>query len=405
MGMFQGNKLVEGSRSNTGGLLVSGVVAPAVKFIVDPKFDTAEMSSVFQNGKLFDYTAGGYVNQEVVIPLGRLVGVGKPVVDQVTGNRVPTITLPGISNNNNTIGIAPFNYYKDGYQKDLLSGNQPTVVTHYLVRVPYIPGYEPKTMNLQGLLQEEKDLSINGKMPWGSVIGGNITEGDNLKSSPSGRFCKWIKGTDDASDIVGQVWSMDLNRETTGWMKWMLWSESVLANKSITGDDKVINRSGSSEFPDVETGWPYNELYYSGDTTLQQYQTEFVTNPTGIPGLHDGSGNYTGYGINDTPYDDIEIGEVPGDASDGLEIIVNALDYAGYKVSNLQPGATVKIDGVELPADRYTVDALKGTFRIKLTTADAGKKITATYKMYRYGTPTYLDFKGVVGAVYILLKF
>lgn len=406
MPVFEGNKLMEGSRSHTGGLIVSGHVAPAQTWLLDQRFSDTDMQGVFNNGYLFDYAPGGYVNQKVVIPMGRVLGVTTPQMDRITGKLLPVVTLPGISNNNNAVGILPFNLYVDGTQQEKLSGNYATVVTNNYIKVPMMSGIKPATMDKAGLLKEEKEISIDMKMPWGAAIGEELLrEGDYVKYTASGRFTKWDKSKDGITDLIGQVLATDYNFEESGWFKWMLYDQSLLSDKRYTGDDRVINNTGTSDIPILNDGYPITEKYLEGDMNLRQYWSEFIDNPTGMPGLHDGSGDFVGYGINDTEFKDIPQDTIPGTVEDGDTLIINVVGHIGEKITNLQNGLVLKVDGTEVDPSKYTVDTVNGKITLKVNQADAGKPITATFKAYRYGTSTYLDFKGVNGAVYILLKF
>lgn len=398
MALFNGNKRVEGSRSNTH-LVKSGHMSPAEKWILDPQFKDNSMSSIFKDGVLFEYEYGGDGFTDVVIPKGRVVGVAKPVKDFVSKKFVTTMTLPGMATDGNCIGMVPYNICKDYFQQDRFGGNAPSIITLDYVTLPYIPSVAAATtMDKQGILQEEKALSVDLKMPWGAVIGADITEGCYVKATASGRLCKWKKGTDNFCDVVGQVLATDLNNEMWGWYKWMLWDEQVRND-----DDQYINRSGVSNLPS-DTGYPYDPSYADGSTVFQNYQSQFVNAPTGIPGLHDGMGDFEGYGKNDTEYKDIELGEVPAGVKDETIMAFQALDLVGGKLNNLRPGVVVKIDGTTVDADRITINYKKGIINVKLTTGDANKPVTGTYKAMHYGTPSYLDYKGVVGAVHVLLK-
>ena len=235
-------------------------------------------------------------------------------------------------------------------------------------------------------------------MPWGAVIGAGVKEGCYLKSTPSGRFTKWEKGTDNFVDVVGQVLATDFNSEPFGWEKWMLWDPSVRHE-----DDMYINRSGSSDLPS-DAGYPFSPEYAEGNTVFQSYQSQTVNNPTGIPGLHDGSGNFTGFGKNDTEYKDIDLGKVPTIKVDDTIIVINAKDYAGGNLKNLQEDSVeIKVNGSKV-TDGISIDYEAGTISFPVKTAQSGQAITGSYKAFHYGTPTYLDFKGVVGAVFVLLK-
>lgn len=395
MALFRGYENQQGSRSHTA-LVRSGHMSPAEKWILDPTFLDAKMSSIFKDGVLFNYQYGGPGMDEVVIPKGRVVGVGASVKDYVSKKFLASITLPGLALNGNTIGMAPYNFTKDWFQLDRFGGNQPSIITLEYVELPYMPGFTANTnFNVQGVLAEEQMLSIDNRMPWGAVIG-ECQNGDYLMATPSGRLTKW--DGQDFSKVVGQVLASDMNAEPTGWLKWMLWEEQHKYD-----DNAFINRSGASNMPSDE-GYPYDPTYAEGNTIFQNYQSKIISNPTGIIGIHDGSGNYDGFGKNDTEYTDMLIGTVDVGTGAGVVVQFQAVDFAGGKLTNLQNGVTVKIDGAEIDADRVTINYTKGLISVTMTGDDAGKDVTATYKALHYGTPSWADFKGVHGAMYVLLK-
>ena len=391
MALFRGYENQQGSRSHTA-LVRSGHMSPAEKWILDPTFLDKKMSSIFKDGVLFNYQYGGPGMDEVVIPKGRVVGVGASVKDYVSKKFLASITLPGLALNANTIGMAPYNFTKDWFQLDRFGGNQPSIITLDYVELPYMPGFTPETSyDATGVLKEEQAISVDNRMPWGAVIG-ECQNGDYLKATPSGRLTKWKSGTDKPEDIVGQVLASDLNAEPTGWLKWMLWEEQYKYD-----DDTFINRSGVSNLPSDE-GYPFDPTYAEGNTIFQNYQSNLINNPTGIIGLHDGSGNYDGFGKNDTEYKDIELG-----TKEAAKPFLGAFkDFAGGILKNIQQGVVVKVAGTEVPADKVTIDYRQGLITIAADVAEG--KVTATYKAMHYGTPSWADFKGVQGAMYVLLK-
>lgn len=398
MALFRGYENQQGSRSNTA-LVRSGHMSPAEKWILDPTFMDKTMSGVFKEGVLFNYQYGGPGMEEVVIPKGRVVGVAKSVKDYVSNKYLASITLPGLALNNNTIGMAPYNFTKDWFQMDRFGGNQPSIITLEYVKLPYMPGFTPATtMDKAAVLEEELAISVENRMPWGAVIG-KCENGDYLKATASGRLTKWDPTKDSYHEVVGQVLASDLNSEPTGWLQWMLWEEQYKKE-----DDQFINRSGVSNVPSDE-GYPYDPTYAEGNTIFQNYQSQLLTNPTGITGLHDGSGNYDGFGKNDTEYADMEIGSISdGTAADTL-VQFQAIDFAGGKLKNLQEGVVVKIGNDVVPAENLTIDYVKGRITVKVPSTVTGeKKVTATYKAMHYGTPSYSDFKGVQGEMFVLLK-
>ena len=391
MALFRGYENQQGSRSHTA-LVRSGHMSPAEKWILDPTFLDKKMSSIFKDGVLFNYQYGGPGMDEVVIPKGRVVGVGASVKDFVSKKFLASITLPGLALNANTIGMAPYNFTKDWFQLDRFGGNQPSIITLDYVELPYMPGFTPETSyDATGVLKEEQAISVDNRMPWGAVIG-ECQNGDYLKATPSGRLTKWKSGTDKPEDIVGQVLASDLNAEHTGWLKWLLWEEQYKYD-----DDTFINRSGVSNRPSDE-GYPFDPAYAEGNTIFQNYQSNLINNPTGIIGLHDGSGNYDGFGKNDTEYKDIELG-----TKEAAKPFLGAFkDFAGGILKNIQQGVVVKVAGSEVPADKVTIDYRQGLITIAADVAEG--KVTATYKAMHYGTPSWADFKGVQGAMYVLLK-
>ena len=397
MALFRGYENQQGSRSNTA-LVRSGHMSPAEKWILDPTFLDKSMSGIFKEGVLFNYQYGGPGMDEVVVPKGRVVGVGKSVKDFVSNKYLATITLPGLATNGNTIGMAPYNFTKDMLQMDRFGGNQPSVITFEYVKLPYMPGFTPSTvMDKSSVLEEELAISVENRMPWGAVIG-KCENGDYLKATPSGRLTKWNSATDSFHEVVGQVLASDLNAEPTGWMQWMLWEEQYRKD-----DDQFMNRSGVSNLPSDE-GYPYDPTYAEGNTIFQNYQSSLVTNPTGIPGLHDGSGNYDGFGKNDTEYTDMVLYTTDGSEGNAT-LILQAIDFAGGKIKNLQQGIVVKLNGTPVAADKITIDYTKGIIKVAMeASVESDKAITATYKAMHYGTPSYSDFKGVQGEMFVLLK-
>lgn len=408
MALFRGYQNQQGSRSNTA-LVRSGHMSPAEKWILDPTFKSSAMNSVFQDGVLFHYQYGGPGQEEVVIPKGRVVGVGASVKDFVSNKYLASITLPGLALNKNVIGMAPYNFTKDMLQQDRFGGNQPSIITLEYVELPYMPGFTAQAFGnsasaaMTALLQEEQEISINNRMPWGAVIG-ECQNGDYLKATPSGRLTKWIAGTDNPVDIVGQVLASDLNAEPTGWLKWMLWGEQYKKE-----DDQFINRSGVSNLP-TDEGYPYDPGYADGNTIFQNYQSRLLTNPTGIVGIHDGSGNYDGFGKNDTEYTKMELGVIANGTAKDTKVQFQAKDFAGGALKNLQEGVQVFLGATaqtatQVDAANLKVFAEKGIIEITLASAAASDlNVYATYKAKHYGTPAWADFKGVEGAMYVLLK-
>lgn len=414
MALMNGIKKQEGSRSKTH-LIKSGHASPASDFVLDriflygpAKTETVtdekieKFKTIWNDGVLFNYQFGGPGVSSVVIPQGRLVGVNAPQFNFLDQVYKTPISLPGLIANKNVVGMVPYNICKDALELDQFGGNKPTAVTQEYVVLPYMPGTKPSTeYTLDGVLDEEERITVQEKMPWGALIG-EIKTGEKVMATPSGRCTKYDEST--GQDPIGRVWEMDLNQESWGWLKWMLMNPAE-ADKS----DKMINRSGTSSLPS-DGGYPYNFEYRDGDgiyEVLNAYQSKFVSNPTGMEGLHDGTGNYEGFGRNETVYKDMDLGVVPEGIVDGAMVVFQAVDYVGNKAKNIiKESLELKLDETVIDAEKITVNEKLGTIAVVIDSAteSANKKVTATYKMKHYGTPSYLDFRGVVGSVSILLQ-
>lgn len=403
MALYRGIERIEGSRSHTH-LIKSGHAAPATDLVLSKQFkDDKQLNRIWENGVLFKYNYGGVGTEDVCIPQGRFVGVCNPEFNFHDQLYKTPISLPGMSRDNNVIGMVPYNICKDYLEDDMFGGNKPSVITTEFVVLPFVIGEEPSTnYNIAGVIDEETRLTVENKMPYGCVLG-DIGVGDFVKATPSGRACKWVKGVDAECDRVGKVLEIDLNQTGWGFMEW------IMLNPAEKDEmDKTINRSGVSSLP-TDYGYPYDPSYRDGQgiyDILNQYQSQFVENPHGLEGLHDGSGDYLGFGRNDTVYKDMSLGNVPPSvAQDGTIIMLHAVDAAGNKAKNLvKDSVKVKIDGVPVDESKITIDEKYATISIEVLAAQAGKSVTAEYKLKHYGTPSYLDFKGVVGSVSILLQ-
>lgn len=399
MAMFEKRTKNDGSRSNTH-LVLSGHASPAQKYLLDRNFMSESMKTVTPDGVLFEYAYGGARQTEVTIPKGRFVSAGKSVEDLTTGKFYPTLTLPGMVKATHGIGMVPYNITKDYLQEDKFGGNQPSIITQEYVELPYMPGVTASTeYTIAGVVDEEKRISKDLKMPWGAVIGQDVKINDYVKTTPSGRLTKWDPTSDKYHEIVGQVIGEDLNQTPFGWLEWALSDPSTVDMKGSEFANKVgaSNTLGADypfdpevkEFPQIDEGVLGNKL----------------TNPTGMSGIHDGSGNFPGYGKNDTLYDGMNLGDTPSSLTDNTVMAFRAKDYAGGNMVNvIEDTVEVKIDGTAISTDRFNVNEKEGIINVTLMAVDAGKTVTASYKAKHFGTHGSLDFKGVVGSLKVLLQ-
>ena len=81
-----------------------------------------------------------------------------------------------------------------------------------------------------------------------------------------------------------------------------------------------------------------------------------------------------------------------------------ARNYRGLELKNLREVTAVKVGERTLEATDYSVDYVKGIITVQLKSSDATKAVKASYKANHYGTPSYADFNGVQGSLFVLLK-
>lgn len=369
MALFEKDaRLKPGSRSNTK-LIVSGGDSPAEKWITDPALPT-----------LFIYDYAPPAEKEVVISKGMMVAVGPAVFDDETGKQVNSITIADAdaagaqAYKKNVIGMAPYNFSKK-YQ-DFLYGNQPSIITREYVELP--------------LFRSATDAA---NVKWGAAFGADLKAGDFVKVAGSstgnaGKLTKWVEGTDGAHLIVGQVLATDENQEPFGWLKWTMWDEA--AKKQ---DTKGANRSGYSAPGDY--GYPFDPAYnggFMGDTSEKGYISPYTTDPTGIPGLLDGSQKaQTVQTVN---------ASVPAGNYSVTGHVTNLL----FK-DVIDGTIKASLDGAPLTEGTdFTVDYKNGIFTLKKDVA-ATAALVVNFNAAFYGTPAGWDHKGAVGVARILLKF
>lgn len=360
------SKVKPGTRSNTK-LIVSGVASPAEKWAVDPNLPT-----------LFIYDYAPANEKEVVVSKGLMVAVGPATVDDETGKRINTLTIAdgdavGVNAYKKfAAGMAPYNFSKR-YQ-DFLYGAQPTIITHEYVELP--------------LFRTAADAAA---VKWGGAYGADLKAGDFVKVAGSstgnaGKLTKWVEGTDGAHLIVGQVLATDENQEPFGWLKWALWDES-----KVEEDLKGANRFGYSA--PGENGFPFDPAYRELDQYANSgYHNPYTTDPTGIPGILDGS----------------QKAQTPQTVSEAIPVgnYTTAPKLVNLMLKNVVAGtveaflgATPLVEGTD-----FDVDYTAGIVHLKMNVATPAT-LTVNFRAHFYGTPAGWDFKGAVGVARIALRF
>lgn len=356
-----------GTRSNTK-LVVSGGDSPAEKWVTDPNLPV-----------LFIYDYAPPAEKEVVISKGMIVAIGAQVTDRDTGVKINSLTLAdadGVDGRNIAAGMAPYNFSKQ-YQ-DFLYGNQPSIITREYVELP--------------LFAKGLDAA-NHK--WGAAVG--VKGGDFVKVGGSstgnqGQLVKWNPATDGAHLIVGQVLATDENQEPFGWLKWAMWDETAQDADIQSGP----NKEGYSG-PGLN-GYPFDATYRSLDQYANQgYQNPYTTDPTGIPGILDGSQKAQTQQTR-------TVALVKG-ITVSVDLLLKNI-VSGTVVFGVGAGQLTEVQTLaEVVAGTFYVDYKNGQVFYMVDAGEAATEAQINFRANFYGTPAGWDAKGAIGAARILLKF
>jgi hypothetical protein len=361
MALFEAKaKIRPGSQSNTK-LTVSGHESPAESWVTDQNLPI-----------LFNYTYGGWAQKEVVIAKGVMVAVGPQIIDDEKGKLANTITIA--NGTNPVVGMAPYNITK--HYPGFLTGNRPTIITEDYVELPWFP-----------------NPSDAEAVYWGLATGASLQAGDLLKPDVNGKLVKWVEGTDSIKQISAQILAFELDQEPFGWLRWALWDESAL------NEDRGPQSKSTFQLP-PDSGFPFDPNFrdglagngQNGEANPQSYWTPWTVDPTGIPGVLDGS-----------------------------QRALNVQNYTTSIAANTQPGTLVfnvglqeivdqtvqvYIGGVQQDPSTFTVDLKNGIVYYNLTSVPvSAQTVSIQFRANFYGTPAGWDFRGAVGAVRLLLKF
>jgi hypothetical protein len=353
-----------GTRSNTG-LRVSAGDSPATQFVVDKNLPT-----------LFEYPWGGPGQKDVVIAKGMVVSVLPDAVKQFDTNAKRNIlTLGGLDGT--PIGVAAFNFTRN--VDDVLTGNQPTVWNKDYIQLP--------------LLRNAQDAAL---VKWGAVYG-SIVAGDNLVVSDDaanyGKMMKYIAGTHDASEIIGQVWETEFDQTPFGWMQWVMWDDAA-AKQDVAGfANNQYGLPGDNGYAHGVQGFD-REAYMNGKyAEANGYMGKYSThNGQGIPGLTDG-----GARANTVWTKTVTVaGAVPAET-----VVVVTLDYKNITAESV----AITLGGVALEDEDFSVALSTGLVTVTIPDEDADPRaLVVTYKASFAGTPVGFDYLGSVGALKIVLK-
>ena len=375
MALMEGKRRKPGTRSNTK-LVVSGGASPAELWLAKQDLP-----------KLFDYPYGGPGQTDVIISKGMMVAVDTDVTrivrDYDTNRIVTQITIAdGIKPN---IGMTPYNICRR--VDDRFTGNQPSIITHEYVELPFFPNGDDARNCLWGNVSNDEGI---------------ILPGDYLKVSTDnllrGRLVKWDPANDGWNLVCGQILAREPIGSDYDFLEWVMWDDSAKRE-----DDAYINKSGYSA-PGME-GYPFDPQLYSKDGTgglndMTGYLSLNTTTPTGVQGITDGQNSR-----NTVLTKELGMVSAGTQANQVLSFFVERNLLQGT-VSLTIGGSTLTEAAPSNAAGQMLIDYKNGFIKyIPTVNAAADQIVSVEYKSMHYGTPVVTDFSGADGVVRVLLKF
>ncbi|MDK2600719.1 hypothetical protein QO179_24805 [Bacillus stercoris] len=404
-----------GGKTHTN-LVVSEGVAPSEKWVVS-KDNAAEP---------FIYEFGPEGNQTVVLAKGKVVELGAPEYDAVSGRQVSSIKQ-AVENSKRAVGVLHHSVYEQ--RRDRFSGNNqpnPTVITRSYIELPLFE-------------HEVKDTAAGfaKAMKFGAAYGTKadpIQPGDFVKVGKDGNLVKLqteevSDGTnttpaDSPFEIVGQVLAAERELPPAGFLQYYM-EMDVPELEAFLKAQGYAPSPGKN--PDGSAGaYPYGYPY-----TTRGWQSDFekLLNPTinkGIPFLTDGyfRAKQTVNGISlDDIYDattnndgHIEAIRIAGQVTvTGNDVTVAADSRNNALFIKLRhpidkgeaSPITVKHAGGTIASKDVHVDLYQNTVVVYLEAGATLTDVAIDAKLVVdpvAGIPTEWDYAGSVGAIRVLLQ-
>ena len=401
-----------GGKSHTN-LVVSEGISPSEKWIVS-KTNAAEP---------FVYEFGPEGNQTVVLAKGKIVELGAPEYDAVTGRQVSTIKQATVGTKK-AVGVLHHSVYEQ--RRGRFSGNNqpnPTILTRQYIEVPL---FEHAVANTA------RDFAK--AMKFGAAYGTNdanaLQPGDFVKAGENGNFVKLDTDNDSPFQIVGQVLAVEKELPPAGFLQYYM-------EMDIPELEAFLKAQGIAPSPGKNPDGSAAAYPYGAPYTNKGWKSDFekLLNPTinkGIPFLTDGyfrakqvvngisiGDEYDATTNNDGHIENVriagEVSIVDGSATGKKNVVVAANSRNNALFIKLRHA----IDKGE--ASPITVKSVEGTIAAKDVHVDLSQNVVVVYleagQTYTdlvidaklvvdpvAGIPTEWDYAGSVGAVRILLQ-
>lgn len=277
-------------------LVVSEGVAPAEKYLVS----RTNMSSPF----IYEFGPEG--NQTVLIAKGKIVEAVGEELNRETGFRETAIRVAQ-EDSERAIGVNHHNIYEQ--TRGGMNGNRGTVIQSNYIEVPL---FEHETVATAAGAAEA--------MRFGAAYGQtkDLMSGDYVVSGVDGNFKKFIKGTHDFSQVVGQALNVTREMPPAGLLQYYTGLKASELDEYLKAAGQVPGA--------VDSIKPYGAPYTNGGWKPEFVEALAGGKLTGIPFLTDGyfSAKQT---LQNVALDSTDVEAVrPGDGAsvDGKNIVVEA---------------------------------------------------------------------------------
>lgn len=367
-------------------LVVSEGAAPAERFIVSKTNDATP----------FIYEYGPEGNQTVLIAKGKIVEAVGEEMDREFRHKSTAIKVAK-EDSESAIGVNHHNVYEQ--RRGAMEGNRPTVITRSYIEVPL---FEHGTVGTAAASAKA--------MHFGAAYGvtDGLKSGDFVVSGIDGNFKKYVKGSHDFTQVIGQVLNVERELPPAGLLQYY----TGLKNTEL---DTYLNQI-SATAPAGDAGHPYGAPYSVGAWKPAFLKGIAGGDLKGIPFLTDGyfsARKMIEAKISSTSdIESVTFGEgasVSGDVVTVKSAVTDAAVYIKMK-HKIDPrdlnNVTVTTTEGTIPSRDVHVDAKNNTIVVYLdggvTASDFSIKVASVVNP-KAGIPTEWDYSGSVGAARILL--
>lgn len=373
------------------GLVVSEGAAPAERFIV-AKTNASDP---------FIYEYGPEGNQTVLIAKGKIVEAVGEELDREYGHKSTAIKVAA-EDSERAIGVNQHNVYDQ--RRDAMEGNRPTVLTRAYIEVPL---FEHATVATAAASAKA--------MHFGAAYGASneLRSGDFVVSGIDGNFKKYVKGTNDFSQVIGQVLNVERELPPAGLLQYY----TGLKSSALEDYMKQISTTPAAG----DAGYPYGSPYSVGSWKPEFLKALAGGNLTGIPFLTDGyfsAKKLIEVILTDaTAVESVHGGEGVTITGDDVVVAGNVTDASVFvKLKHkLDPRELDKVKVTYTDADLVVqtigardihLDVTNNTVVVYLNGGVTANDLTITVAAVvnpTAGIPTEWDYAGSVGATRILL--